>query len=237
MRPMNQMGMIPAQMAPPPQPTQMQGGMNQFQQSVPTIATLAAQSPLVIGNALSGNQMGYADGGMVMQAAQEMLQDAPPEIMQAVQAFASGQLDAPQLMDILVQAGISPESAQEIVTQLSQAMSMDSTSQMPPPPQSQQVPQNPMMATEAVVNPKPDRERLYNEGGVVSGTVRGMEVGQTADPRLEEMMSGASGSVKSIKKKTKITRGSQSEESEYTIDFDTAMPPMSQMALDAFEEI
>ena len=233
MRPMNQMGMIPAQVAPPPQPAQMQGGINQFQQSVPTIATLATQSPLVIGNALSGNQIGYADGGMVMQAAQEMLQDAPPEIMQAVQAFASGQLDAPQLMDILVQAGISPESAQEIVTQLSQAMDMDSTSQMPPPPQSQAAPPQTQMPAQPAVRPKPDRETAYNEGGAV----RGMEVGQTADPRLEEMMSGASGSVKSIKKKTKITRGSQSEESEYTIDFDTAMPPMSQMALDAFEEI
>ena len=65
--------------------------------------------------------MFFNEGGQVPPQLMEMLQQAPPEVQQAVQAFLQGQIGPEELAQVLQQAGIPPEMIQQVMGMIQQA--------------------------------------------------------------------------------------------------------------------
>ena len=166
----------------------------------------------------------FNEGGQVNPNADPMGQ-MPPEAQQAIMAFMQGQLPPEQLVQVLSQVlGIPAEQAAEIVAGM--VSEMEAQGVQPgaaPQPGADPMAQQAQEGTQALFNIGGNVRQHYNTGGM-------------PEMQSESIAMPTGGPVKSVKQKTKVVKGHNTEETEMQLEFDTKAisempsPPMSSMA-------
>ncbi len=233
---------------------------------------------------------GFENGGQPMQGANDvmhMIQSAPPEVQQAIEAFLAGQISMEQLMQVFAQTGLPQDMIQDIVPtlqemkarvdpnesqsvpqgfaeggmvsgQVEQVVAAVKAGQLDPQQAAQilsemGIPQNkvasilsvataphPSQAQRAPLQRNPQEELVNQVASEIQGNP-GPALPSEPQYRnmggdIDMMAIPSSNPIQKVKKKTKKTRGHDTEDNEVEIVFDTkAMPPMSEGAMSALK--
>lgn len=184
---------------------------------------------------------GFENGGQPMQGADQimqMIQSAPPEIQQAIEAFLAGQMDLNTLAYMLNQAGMEGEQLKMAIQVLKQMKTRAVQQGAPEGPHPQQfrgggavMPLSKTMSyiMGGLVHPESKADAMMHSDHLMPSRY---EDGGS----VEAMAVPAGGPIKSVKQKKKKVMGHNSEDMEMSIEFDTKamsdlpMPPISSMA-------